>query len=130
MAMKMMLCNTFFFSLRNPIEPISMAGRNKDILNNQKLILEANGDEKVEADKQMPFDYVLELKKLLGSSAKNVKSGCDFGRRGWWVMRRGGGWWVVVSQQQREIKGEGERVWVVVEMGLWRPTNLFKYALI
>ncbi|KAH0971842.1 hypothetical protein GBA52_023998 [Prunus armeniaca] len=37
MAMKMMLCNTFFFSLHNPIEPISMAGRNKDILNNQKL---------------------------------------------------------------------------------------------
>ncbi|XP_021805945.1 uncharacterized protein LOC110750010 isoform X3 [Prunus avium] len=35
--------------------------------------MEANGDEKVEADKQMPFDYVLGLKKLLGSSAKNVK---------------------------------------------------------
>ncbi|CAL8170132.1 unnamed protein product [Prunus armeniaca] len=81
MAMKMMLCNTFFFSLHNPIEPISMAGRNKDILNNQKL-------------------------------------GCDFGRWGCRVMRWGGGWWVVVSQQQREIKGEGERVWVVVEMGL------------
>ncbi|CAL2270178.1 unnamed protein product [Prunus armeniaca] len=77
----------------------------------------------------MPFDYVLELKKLLGSSAKNVKSGCDFGRWGWRVMRWGGAWWVVVSQQQREIKGEGERVWVVVEMGFWRPSNLFKYAL-
>lgn len=35
--------------------------------------MEANGDEKVEADKQMPFDYVLGLKKLLGSSTKNVK---------------------------------------------------------
>ncbi|XP_034207730.1 uncharacterized protein LOC117621396 isoform X2 [Prunus dulcis] len=34
---------------------------------------EADGNEKVEADKQMPFDYVLGLKKLLGSSAKNVK---------------------------------------------------------
>ncbi|BBG98674.1 Protein of unknown function D [Prunus dulcis] len=34
---------------------------------------EADGNEEVDADKQMPFDYVLGLKKLLGSSAKNVK---------------------------------------------------------
>ncbi|KAH0982163.1 hypothetical protein GBA52_009340 [Prunus armeniaca] len=40
---------------------------------NEVESMEANGDEKVEADKQMPFNYVLVLKKLLGSSAKNVK---------------------------------------------------------
>ncbi|CAL8170133.1 unnamed protein product [Prunus armeniaca] len=63
----------------------------------------------------MPFDYVLELKN---SWVLRLRTGCDFGRWGCRVMRWGGGWWVVVSQQQREIKGEGERVWVVVEMGL------------
>lgn len=26
---------------------------------------------------------------------------------------------MVFSQQQREIKGEGKKVWVVVELGFW-----------